>query len=464
MLSNQITFGNDDYTQHMLHNTDTDCVIPSFTPFDTMFLNNNNNNHDSSCNMQHTPQNTQYINNNASFMYPLSHVTVSSDDDAIVLDPSILDSIPMDEEFVRSLEGVSLSSPSSPEPFFTNTPPTDDFIKPDPTPAPVWPAAQYPRKLSAPVGLGELPKLVDFPQDSQVSKKLQLQAELALYMQNQFHSIQFQQQLQVLHDLNRFMKFQEQQMPIMKTQSYDERTFRQATAQYNSPFTRDDAQLSHPNKLHKVRSSEDSYPSPEALASAIKKPRKMVRRSSCSDLHKPPRERKNPSSPRTRSRAPSISSILRDPKVEAMLADTEAKPETAAESHFRLLHEPNVTQRKSYQNENRYLSPNPLTVIARTPEVIKGGDVTVRAVHAGDLTDFPKNVLGEAVIKQSLDESGKAQFVMKCAETTGNQPVKLKFIVRYISNDTLFQEVIYSQGFFISSHTGKKTDAMPAAI
>lgn len=92
---------------------------------------------------------------------------------------------------------------------------------------------------------------------------------------------------------------------------------------------------------------------------------------------------------------------------------------------FILVEQPNIRQRKSYKNENRYILPNPLTICAKDdtneklPRILDG-DVTVSLVNAeGHELPLGKQNLLEAPeggLRQQLDTNFSAHFSLKVNE------------------------------------------------
>lgn len=133
--------------------------------------------------------------------------------------------------------------------------------------------------------------------------------------------------------------------------------------------------------------------------------------------------------------------------------------------HFQLFKQPNERQRKSYHNENRYLTPNPLQIIRRETKVgevpprILAGMVTVELVSEQG-TQLP--VEKRAALSTSdgsyckrLNEDLQADFSLMINQTFDGNLLRLMFTVDYtIEGFGSCQEKVVSRPF--SVYTNKK--------
>jgi hypothetical protein len=96
---------------------------------------------------------------------------------------------------------------------------------------------------------------------------------------------------------------------------------------------------------------------------------------------------------------------------------------------FEVLPQPKPSQRKSYKNENRYLSPNPITVAYVGDGTKPKGSVrTALADEAGVvLSEGPHVLVGERDVQ--LDVSGTAAFSLKMVDTSKGAWLRLHFTI-----------------------------------
>jgi len=144
---------------------------------------------------------------------------------------------------------------------------------------------------------------------------------------------------------------------------------------------------------------------------------------------------------------------------------------------FVLLEQPNVRQRKSYKNENRYVLPNPLTICAREegpgeklPRVIDGV-VTVSLVGAEgqDLPVAKTSILEspEGGLTQTLDSNLSAHFSLKVLDTSEGTMFRLLFTASFtLEGIGSCEEKIMSRPFQVYSNRKKhvKGQEKPSVI
>jgi len=133
---------------------------------------------------------------------------------------------------------------------------------------------------------------------------------------------------------------------------------------------------------------------------------------------------------------------------------------------FVLLEQPNVRQRKSYKNENRYVLPNPLTICAREeapgeklPRIIEG-EATVSLVNAEgqDLPPTKQNLLEspEGGLTQTLDSNLSAHFSLKVLDTSEGTMFRLLFTINFTLDGVgPCEEKILSRPFQVYSNRKK---------
>jgi len=133
---------------------------------------------------------------------------------------------------------------------------------------------------------------------------------------------------------------------------------------------------------------------------------------------------------------------------------------------FVLLEQPNVRQRKSYKNENRYVLPNPLTICAREespgeklPRIIEG-EVTVSLVNSEgqDLPNTKINLLEspEGGLTQQLDTNLSAHFSLKVLDTSEGTMFRLLFTATFtLEGVGQCEEKILSRPFQVYSNRKK---------
>jgi hypothetical protein len=138
----------------------------------------------------------------------------------------------------------------------------------------------------------------------------------------------------------------------------------------------------------------------------------------------------------------------------------ETQPATRTFKEFKLLNQPKEKQRKSYKKENRYLLPNPLTILyaGTSPEKLFG-KVSVKLVSetGTELEDGKENML-DGILEKALDAEKKAQFSLKILGTSEGCKYCLQFNIRYyfLSNyPVAYQETILSNSFKVASNKKK---------
>lgn len=126
--------------------------------------------------------------------------------------------------------------------------------------------------------------------------------------------------------------------------------------------------------------------------------------------------------------------------------------------YFELLYQPNEKQRKSYKNENRYILPNPLTVVLnkhmKEKKVkIDKGSVTVSLLYdTGEELEENREHILDGIKTRSLDKEKKAQFHLKVVETSDRNRFRLQFVVRFFVNKVEHVEKIVSHCFRVTSN------------
>lgn len=126
--------------------------------------------------------------------------------------------------------------------------------------------------------------------------------------------------------------------------------------------------------------------------------------------------------------------------------------------YFELLYQPNEKQRKSYKNENRYILPNPLTVVLnkhmkeRKVKIDKGS-VTVSLLYdTGEELEENREHILDGIKSRALDKEKKAQFHLKVVETSDRNRFRLQFVVRFFVNKVEHVEKIVSHCFRVTSN------------
>jgi len=139
---------------------------------------------------------------------------------------------------------------------------------------------------------------------------------------------------------------------------------------------------------------------------------------------------------------------------------------TQYSGRFILLEQPNVRQRKSYKNENRYILPNPLTICAREspgeklPRILDG-QVTVSLVN-GDGQDLPNNKANlldsPDGLTQQLDSNLSTHFSLKVLDTSEGTMFRLLFTATFtLESVGSYEEKILSRPFQVYSNRKKNT-------
>lgn len=127
-----------------------------------------------------------------------------------------------------------------------------------------------------------------------------------------------------------------------------------------------------------------------------------------------------------------------------------------ARDWFSLQHQPDETQRKAYKNENRYLLPNPITIVCENPS-IQDGYIEVELVHQnGEPLTLPENPL-EGTLARSFDgKKNTAEFVLKCRQSSGQSKYKLKFSISFLLDGKQEKLSMSSDAFRVLSNKKKK--------
>jgi len=135
-------------------------------------------------------------------------------------------------------------------------------------------------------------------------------------------------------------------------------------------------------------------------------------------------------------------------------------------ARFLLLEQPNVRQRKSYKNENRYILPNPLTICPREespgeklPRLIEGVvSVSLVGAEGQELPVTKSNILEspEGGLVQSLDSNLSAHFSLKVLDTSEGTMFRLLFSVTFtLEGIGPCEERIMSRPFQVYSNRKK---------
>eukprot|EP01105_Mastigella_eilhardi_P011724 TRINITY_DN2693_c0_g1_i1.p1 TRINITY_DN2693_c0_g1~~TRINITY_DN2693_c0_g1_i1.p1 ORF type:complete len:365 (+),score=138.68 TRINITY_DN2693_c0_g1_i1:150-1244(+) len=132
---------------------------------------------------------------------------------------------------------------------------------------------------------------------------------------------------------------------------------------------------------------------------------------------------------------------------------------------FKLVQEPNETQRKSYRNENRYILPNPLIITwSGSPHAEVTGMVYVSlAMENGeDATQEWQEMLDGAHKNKPLEDK-RANFALKMLSTSGETKFCLLFRVRYkvAKCDEDCIDTIWSRPFRVESNRKKNCIERP---
>lgn len=142
---------------------------------------------------------------------------------------------------------------------------------------------------------------------------------------------------------------------------------------------------------------------------------------------------------------------------------------TTDSPRFILQEQPNQIQRKSYKNENRWLTPSPLSIRPQDPapgekhSKITGGSVTVKLVdeNGADLQtqDVPMES-SDGQFTQQLDSEHRAQFLLKFPNTSNGANWRLLFIVNFVDEELgNCTDTILSRPFTVTSNIKKKPSA-----
>jgi len=154
-----------------------------------------------------------------------------------------------------------------------------------------------------------------------------------------------------------------------------------------------------------------------------------------------------------------VETINSDTKMEKDLnAIKNLKQEKEEDNYFELLYQPNEKQRKSYKNENRYILPNPLTIVmskSKRDKKIKidKGAVTVSLLYdTGEELEKDKQHILDGVKTRPLDKERKSQFHLKVIETSERNRFRLQFTVKFYVNKVEHVEKIISHCFRVTSN------------
>jgi len=143
---------------------------------------------------------------------------------------------------------------------------------------------------------------------------------------------------------------------------------------------------------------------------------------------------------------------------EEKVVPARVKSETTEDHYFELLYQPNEKQRKSYKNENRYILPNPLTIVLSKEKKekrvkIEKGTANVKLLYdTGEELEENKEHVLNGVKTRPLDKEKKAQFHLKVIETSDRNRFRLQFTVRFFINKMEHVEKIVSHCFRVTSN------------
>lgn len=147
------------------------------------------------------------------------------------------------------------------------------------------------------------------------------------------------------------------------------------------------------------------------------------------------------------------------PKEEEIAMASQIKNEKEDQPHyFELLYQPNEKQRKSYKNENRYILPNPLTIVLskhmkeKKVKIDKGTVIVNLLYDTGEELEENREHILDGVKTRSLDKEKKAQFHLKVIETSDRNRFRLQFLVRFWINKVEHVEKIISHCFRVTSN------------
>lgn len=136
-------------------------------------------------------------------------------------------------------------------------------------------------------------------------------------------------------------------------------------------------------------------------------------------------------------------------------------------NYFKLLQQPNEKQRKSYINENRYILPNPLTIVPEDPNDNSKveGVVSVCLLYENgeEFGEEKKHLLDGQTLKH-LDSEKKAQFALKILETSEGNKFRLKFHINFKLDGIPYQQIITSHPFKVTSNKKRSTIERPRAF
>jgi hypothetical protein len=124
-------------------------------------------------------------------------------------------------------------------------------------------------------------------------------------------------------------------------------------------------------------------------------------------------------------------------KEEGAAPPSEPPPTPGKAPRWRLLNQPNPTQRKSYNYENRFVLPNPLIIFPiqdvkyERPLNIDRGEVCVEMLdESGNVLPFLAMKRGEG-LTVPLDNKLQAKFHLKLLEGSYRSLFRLRFNIKY---------------------------------
>jgi hypothetical protein len=133
----------------------------------------------------------------------------------------------------------------------------------------------------------------------------------------------------------------------------------------------------------------------------------------------------------------------------------------ASDIEFHLLEKVNNNQRKCYENETRWILPNPIIISPKNcnAEILQdiSGSASVSLIYEND------EPIDGVTLEGSLSRSliyGKASFHLKAKISSLKTQFKLKFYIQYSKKSSnekqIYEYTLYSNPFSIFSHTKVK--------
>jgi hypothetical protein len=167
-----------------------------------------------------------------------------------------------------------------------------------------------------------------------------------------------------------------------------------------------------------------------------------------------------------RSEAKLLTKRGRSKQVDA-LPQIPASTTNNYSGRFILLEQPNVRQRKSYKNENRYVLPNPLSICAReevpgekAPRILEGmASVMLVGAEGQELPPSKASILEspEGGLVQPFDSNLSAHFSLKILDTSEGSMYRLLFTITFtLEGVGACEEKILSRPFQVYSNRKKQ--------